>query len=75
LIVEDAHKNVREVLRHLDGFLIEGDYLFVEDSLDKHEALGAFLSDCPNRYRVDTRYTDFFGRNATSAIDSILVRA
>jgi cephalosporin hydroxylase len=75
LIVEDAHKNVREVLRYLDGFLIEGDYVFVEDSLDKHEALRAFLSDCPNRYLVDTHYTDFFGRNATSAIDSILVRA
>ncbi len=74
LIVEDAHKNVREVLRYLDGFLIEGDYVFVEDSLDKHEALRGFVGDCPNRYLVDTRYTDFFGRNATSAIDSIFVR-
>ena len=25
-------------------------------------------------YKVDTRYTDVFGRNATCAVDSILVR-
>ena len=74
LVVEDAHKNVRDVLLYLDGFLMTGDYLFVEDSLEKSEALGAFLSERPDRYMVDTRYTDFFGRNATSAIDSILVR-
>lgn len=74
LIVEDAHKNVRDVLLHLDGFLDEGDYLFVEDSVEKHDALKAFLSERPNRYLVDTYYTDFFGRNATSATDSILVR-
>jgi cephalosporin hydroxylase len=74
LVVEDAHKNVRDVLLYLDGFLMQGDYLFVEDSLEKGDALNAFLSERPDRYRVDTRYTDFFGRNATSAIDSILVR-
>jgi len=74
LIVEDAHKNVREVLLYLDRFLTKGDYLIVEDSLKKHEELNAFLSERPGRYRVDTRYTDFFGRNATSAIDSIFVR-
>lgn|SRR6185312_15877938 len=75
LVVEDAHENVRNVLLYLDGFLEKGDYLFVEDSIDKHEALSAFLAERPDRYLVDTRYTDFFGRNATSAIDSILVRA
>jgi cephalosporin hydroxylase len=74
LVVEDAHQNVLQVLRHLDRFLEQGDYLFVEDSLDKADALNAFLTECPDRYLVDTHYTDFFGRNATSAIDSILVK-
>lgn len=75
LVVEDAHINVRDVLAHLDPFLIEGDYLFVEDSIDKHDALSSFIGACEHRYRVDTHYTDFFGRNATSAVDSIFVKA
>lgn len=74
LIIEDAHINVREVLLYIDGFLTDGDYLFVEDSLTKHDALAVFLSERPDQYLVDTFYTDFFGRNATSAIDSILLR-
>lgn len=68
LLVEDAHVNVLAVLRHFDAYLRRGDYLIVEDSRDKHEVLGAFVTD---RYQVDTRYTDFFGRNATSAEDAI----
>jgi cephalosporin hydroxylase len=74
LIVEDAHENVHEVLRYLDEFAIAGDYLFIEDSIEKQEALKAFLAERPNRYLVDAHYADFFGRNATSAMDSILVR-
>jgi cephalosporin hydroxylase len=74
LIVEDAHVNAGNVFLYFDDFLIQGDYLFVEDSLKKGDALNAFLTERPNRYAVDTRYTDFFGRNATSAINSILVR-
>ncbi len=74
LVIEDAHENVRGVLGYLDSFLLEGDYLFVEDSLSKYDDLNVFLSERVNRYLVDTFYVDFFGRNATSAIDSILVR-
>jgi cephalosporin hydroxylase len=74
LVMEDAHVNTREVLLYLDDFLIKGDYLFVEDSHLKGEDLKRFLSERPHRYVVDTRYTDFFGRNATSAVNSILVR-
>ena len=74
LVIEDAHENVGEVLSYLDGFLNQGDYLFVEDSIEKQGVLKSFLSERPNRYLVDARYADLFGRNATSAIDSILVR-
>ncbi len=34
----------------------------------------AFPAEFAGAYKVDTRYTDFFGRNATCAVDSILVR-
>lgn len=74
LVIEDAHANVHNVLLYFDDFLIRGDYLFVEDSLLKGDALNAFLTASPHRYLVDTQYTDFFGRNATSAINSILVK-
>jgi len=74
LVLEDAHINVAEVLCYIDRFLIKGDYLLVEDSLLKGDALNALLRRRPQSYLVDTRYTDYFGRNATSAINSIFVR-
>ena len=74
LIIEDAHVNAHGVFLYIDDFLIEGDYLFIEDSLPKSDDLSAFLTERPHRYRVDTYYTDFFGRNATSAVNSILIR-
>ena len=74
LFIEDAHVNVGQVLAYIDRFLQSGDYLIVEDSYDKSDDLNAFLGQRPGRYAVDTRYTDFFGRNATSAINAILVK-
>jgi cephalosporin hydroxylase len=74
LVVEDAHNNVAAVLDHMHGYLAPGDYLVVEDSDVKREALRAFLGAYPGSYLVDTRFTDNFGRNATCAADSIFVR-
>ncbi|MFQ5772930.1 MAG: CmcI family methyltransferase [Kiloniellaceae bacterium] len=74
LAIEDAHVNVHGVLAHLHAHLAPGDYLIVEDSLEKRADIGRFLSERPGAYKVDTRYTDFFGRNATCAFDSIFVR-
>jgi cephalosporin hydroxylase len=74
LVVEDAHVNVEAVLHHFHQALKPGDYLVVEDSDVKRDDLRRFLSAYPDGYRVDTRYTDYFGRNATCANDSILVR-
>jgi cephalosporin hydroxylase len=74
LVVEDAHQNVGAVLEHMHSFLLPGDYLVVEDSEIKREAITAFLRDHPGNYLVDTQFTDNFGRNATCAADSIFVR-
>jgi cephalosporin hydroxylase len=74
LVVEDAHHNVAAVLEQFHAFLSPGDYLVVEDSDVKREALRSFVGAHPDDYLVDTRFTDYFGRNATCAADSILVR-
>jgi cephalosporin hydroxylase len=74
LVVEDAHHNVSAVLGHMHAYLAPGDYLVVEDSDVKREALHAFLGLHPGNYLVDTHFTDNFGRNATCAADSIFVR-
>lgn len=74
LVVEDAHQNVGGVLEQFHKYLAPGDYLVVEDSDIKRPALRSFLGAHPGDYLIDTRFTDNFGRNATSAGDSILVR-
>jgi cephalosporin hydroxylase len=74
LVVEDAHHNVAAVLDHLHRYLTPGDYVVVEDSDVKRPALRSFLGAHAGDYLVDTRFTDNFGRNATCAADSILVR-
>jgi cephalosporin hydroxylase len=74
LVVEDAHHNVKSVLAHFHHHLASGDYLVVEDSEIKRDDIRQFLAPHPDAYRVDARYTDFFGRNATCALDSIFRR-
>jgi cephalosporin hydroxylase len=75
LVVEDAHHNVGAVLEYFHGYVCGGDYLVVEDSDVKREALRrTFLGGHPGDYLVDTHFTDYFGRNATCAADSIFVR-
>jgi hypothetical protein len=51
-----------------------GDYLVVEDSDVKRETLREFVGRHAGEYLVDTRFTDYFGRNATCAADAIFVR-
>tara|TARA_B100002052_G_scaffold26476_1_gene20463 strand:- start:413 stop:1276 length:864 start_codon:yes stop_codon:yes gene_type:complete len=71
LIIEDAHVNVSNVLLNTDKFLSKGDYLIVEDSGNKVRDINEFLLNAKNSYMVDKYYVDFFGRNSTSANDSI----
>ncbi len=74
LVIEDAHVAVPQVLGHFAAHMRAGDYFMVEDSATKQDDLAAFHAAHEGTFRIDTGYTDFFGRNATSAVDSILVR-
>jgi cephalosporin hydroxylase len=74
LVIEDAHHNVAAVLGHFHPVLRKGDYLYIEDSEIKGDDIRRFLAGREDAYAVDTKYTDLFGRNATCAFDSILVR-
>jgi cephalosporin hydroxylase len=74
LFIEDAHVNVYRVLCHFHPYFKEHDYVVVEDSIVKQDVLGKFMKQYPGLYHLDTYYTDFFGRNATCAHDSIFVR-
>jgi cephalosporin hydroxylase len=74
LVVEDAHHNVAAVLEQFHSCLLPGDYLVVEDSDVKRDVLRNFTTAHPGDYAVDTRFTDYFGRNATCAADSIFIR-
>ncbi len=74
LVSEDAHVNVHDVLARMSDFLVPGDYLIVEDSAGKRDDLDRFMTTRDDQYRVDTQYTDFFGRNATCAENAIFVR-
>lgn len=75
LVIEDAHVNVNGVLRYFHQYLQQSDYLVIEDSDRKRSEIRRFLAEYPGCYKVDTHYTDFFGRNATCAPDSIFVRS
>jgi len=68
LVIDDAHVNTYRVLQHFDRHLRSGDYLIMEDTIyhfEKQRELARFLAEHGNRYRVDRRFTDLFGYNAT----------
>jgi cephalosporin hydroxylase len=72
LVIEDFHGELAGVFRSLDKILAAGDYLVIEDSYPKQSRIAEALAG--RRYRVDSKYTDFFGVNCTSAVNSIFVR-
>ena len=71
LIIEDAHVNISEVLNKIDSKVGKGDYLIVEDSDGKQKDLFNFIINTKNSYLTDQHYLDLFGRNGTSATNSI----
>ena len=71
IIIEDAHVNLESVLQVCDKILESEDYLVIEDSADKQEIIGNFLSEAFDRYRVDQFFLDFFGPNVTCSKNSI----
>jgi len=72
IIIEDAHVNLLGVINHFTPYLRAGDYLIIEDSrVEKTDILRKWASINSKRFKVDTKYTDFYGRNATCSPDSI----
>jgi cephalosporin hydroxylase len=72
LLVEDFHGDLAGFFEHMDLILEAGDYLVIEDSNPKQSQISKVIADRP--YLVDSKYTDFFGMNCTSAINSIFVK-
>jgi cephalosporin hydroxylase len=72
LIIEDSHHNVIELLNEVDSFLLDGDYIIVEDTTDKrkYDELSLFLEG--KEYLVDTHYCDFWGYNNSWNFNSYL---
>jgi len=72
LVIEDFHGDLEETLGALDDLTRPGDYLVIEDAIPKQAAMARALRNRP--YVIDSRYTDFFGVNSTSAVNGILKR-
>ena len=68
LIVEDAHVEVNKVMEYFTKHMHRGDYIIIEDSRSKMQS----KLEVPSELRVDTYYCDYFGRNATCAVNTIL---
>mgnify|MGYP003314793172 FL=1 len=68
LIVEDAHVEVNKIMEYFEEHMHRGDYLIIEDSRGKPQT----KLEVPNTLYVDAYYCDYFGINATSAMNSIL---
>jgi cephalosporin hydroxylase len=68
IILEDAHVEVNKVVSHFEKHMQIGDYMIIEDTRGKK---GSTL-EIPNTLYVDAYYCDYFGLNATSAVNSIL---
>ena len=68
LILEDAHVEVNKIVKYFEKHMHTGDYIIIEDSRGKK---GSTL-EVPNTLLVDAYYCDYFGLNATSAMNTIL---
>ena len=73
IVIEDTHVNIGGIFEFFHGFLQDGDYFCVEDIV-QDTGMFEFLVRHRDRYRVDTRYTDFFGHNNTCCPDQIFRR-
>jgi cephalosporin hydroxylase len=72
LVIEDFHGDLAGFFGHLDSIIEAGDYLVIEDSFPKQKRISEVMADRP--YLIDSKYTDFFGANCTSAVNSIFVK-
>jgi cephalosporin hydroxylase len=72
LLVEDFHGDLPGCFEYIDLILQVGDYLVIEDSSSKQKQVSVVSAGRP--YFVDSKYTDFFGTNCTTAVNSIFVK-
>ena len=68
LIVEDAHIQVNKIMEYFENHMDVADYLIIEDSRGKMQT----TLQVPDTLYVDAYYCDYFGVNATSAMNTIL---
>ena len=68
LILEDAHVEINKIMEYFEKYMHRGDYLIIEDSRGKPQT----KLKIPNTLLVDAYYCDYFGINATSAMNTIL---
>ena len=73
LMIEDFHGDLARFFGHIDAVLADGDYLVIEDSLPKQKRISEVIAGRP--YLIDSKYTDFFGINCTSAVNGIFVKS
>jgi cephalosporin hydroxylase len=72
LMIEDFHGDLAGFFGSIDAILDAGDYLVIEDSYSKQDRIAQMMAN--RSYFIDAKYTDFFGINCTSAINSIFVK-
>jgi cephalosporin hydroxylase len=72
LVIEDFHGDLAGFFVHIDSILEAEDYLVIEDSFAKQNRIAQVIANRP--YLIDTKFTDFFGVNCTSAVNSIFVK-
>jgi hypothetical protein len=75
LVIDDAHVSTTELIETFVDHATAGDYLVLEDSVNKHQAIAESRAVRESLLVLDTRYLDYFGRNSTSAMDSIFTFA
>ncbi|PEC87370.1 hypothetical protein COK00_21825 [Bacillus cereus] len=71
IIIEDCHVNTKGILELFSNLMRPGDYIIIEDSISKQKEINDWAINKMNFF-VDTRYTDFFGINSVSAVNSII---
>ena len=70
IILEDAHVEVNKVITYFEKRMHTGDYMIIEDTRGKLQT----KLEIPTTLYVDTYYCDYFGRNATSSMNTILCK-
>ena len=74
LVIEDSHENACGIIKAIDPFLVSGDYLIIEDTLDQKKYQDTIISSNgidKGKYLVDTHFCDLWGINNSWNINSI----